>query len=133
MMPLTNTNHKKNNVLHVRVSDEFLENMNKVLDIMKNKFGEDITASEAVRRLATYSFVLIFRGFTAKDILRVLSRMHVFTCEKCNYIVVSLNIKEICPVCGNEMDKKPLFTPTNDLLKLADNIPLTRIIEILES
>ena len=132
MMGKIYQNNKKNNVFHVRVSDDFFNGINDVIEIMKKDFGEEITPSEAVRRLATYSIILIAKKYTMADVIKKLSEFNIYECPSCGRIKVSAN-PETCPVCNVKMvAKSKVFTPTNEMLEILDRIRLTKIIEMLE-
>ena len=131
MLPIQN--HKKNNILNVRVSDVFLDSLNRVIKIMKEEFNEEITASEALRRLASYSFTLVFEDYKVSDFLRTLSHFYIYRCEGCGWSKITNETIKFCPECGsNKIERERIFTPDAKLMELTRNISLTKVIEAIE-
>lgn len=127
-----NKNRKKNNIINIRVSDDFLDNINEVIEIMEKEFNETVTVSEVIRRLAVYAFVLIFKRFSASDFLRTLSQLYTYKCNNCGWRCITNEFIKVCPKCGSKVERERFFIPDNRLLEITKDIPLTKIIEIME-
>lgn len=73
MIPISDR-QKLNNILHIRTSDEFMDNLRKITEKYKEAYGEEIKLSEAARRLLFHRMALIIRNFTLDEVFQILAR-----------------------------------------------------------
>ena len=123
---------KLKNTLHIRVSDSFLQNIEIVKQILIEKYGEKgITPSDVIRRLATWSFILMYGGYSLYDLIKLLETNTFIKC-RCGYTGFSKD--ERCPKCGKKarvMECSLCSALSSNEIKKLQNVKITDMINIL--